>query len=804
MNKTDFYKRLGEQVMVVDGAMGTLLQSHMPEEVCPELANLEKPELVRDAHIRYIEAGADIINTNTFGGTRLKLDSFGLGNRVRAVNAGAARIAREAAAGRSLVAGNIGPTGRLVEPMGDLAFDEAYQVFREQAEALLEGGVDLFNLETFADLKEIKIAILAIRDCSDLPVMAAMTFEDTFQTFTGTSPEAAAVVLTGMDVDVVGVNCSTGPEPMLEVAGRLLMSTDKPVFAEPNAGIPRLDRHGTTFLISPEAMAEAGSRFVDIGVTIVGSCCGSTPEYTGKLKNAVRNRKPLSRTPENMLRLSSRTHVVSIGQDLPFAVIGERINPTNREDLQSGLAGGRISVFQDEARKQTGEGAHLLDVNIGMPSIDETAMMARIIRGIENVVRAPLVIDSTHAGAMEAALKETPGKPLLNSVHGSRESMESVLPLAKKYGAGLLCLAVGEKGIPKTAEERLEVLRTIIREAEAMGISRRHLICDCLTLTVSAEQKRAETTLRAVRMVREELGLPAVLGVSNISFGLPERSLINAAFLSMAMASGLDAAIINPGDTRMMETVRAASVLTVRDRDSRQFVADHRKKKGGSKDLSAGPAPDSPAKRISEAVMSGNRDEIADLVQTALNRGHAPLEINNDMLIPAIQEVGRLYDRKELYLPQMILAAETMQRGFAVLEPLFAGHDNRHAGTVVLCTVKGDVHDIGKNIVGLFLKNYGFRVVDLGKDVPADVIVRSVLEEKADIVGLSALMTTTMVEMPRIIDTLKEAGSPAKTIVGGAVVTKAYAREIGADGYADDGISAVELVTGLLAVKETV
>ena len=800
MKKSELKERLAHEILILDGAMGTLLQPHLAAGACPDSACLDKPELVRDSHKAYVDAGADILNTNTFGATRIKLAEFGLSGQTREINRRAAMLAKEAAGDRALVAGNIAPTGRLVEPMGDLTWDEAYDVFREQALALAEGGVDLINLETFSDLKEVRIAVMAVRENTDLPVMAAMTFEESFLTFTGTDPETAANVLTSLGVDVLGVNCSTGPEPMLEVVGRYVTATDLPIFVEPNAGIPRLDRQGATYRISPEIIASFAEKFVQIGANIVGSCCGSTPEYTALIRKAVKDKKPLHRTLSPVLKLSSRVETLSVGPGLPFAVIGERINPTNREDLAEAIRNGRIGLLQKEAQEQTAQGAHLLDVNIGVPGVDEAALMGRVVRGIENVTGRPLVIDSTNPGAVEAALREAPGKPLINSVHGSAKSLESILPLAARHGAGLLCLAVGEKGIPATAEARLDVLRTLIEEAGKLGIPRDHLICDCLTLTVSAEQKRAEQTLRAIRMVKEELGLPTVLGVSNISFGLPDRSLINATFLAMAMASGLDAAIINPADARMMETVRAASVLTVRDRDSRLFVAAHVKKKKKSSTAEAA-VPGTAGLPVYDAVIAGNRDEIPKLVEEALAAGKSALEINEKMLIPAIREVGGRYDRKEVFLPQMILAAETMQRAFSVLEPHFGSGEVRSEGTVVMCTVKGDVHDIGKNIVCLFLKNQGFRVIDLGKDVSAETIVRAAEEYRADVVGLSALMTTTMTGMPEVISAIRDSGSGAKVMVGGAVVTAGYAREIGADAYAKDAVSAVERVREL-AVKK--
>ena len=802
MDKKTFRQRIEQEILILDGVFGTMLQPQLPPGACVDMTNLDKPDLVSRILSAYVDAGTDLLSTNTFGATRIKLREFGFEDKTREINVRAAQLAREAAGDRVWVTGIIGPTGKLVEPMGALTFDETYEAFREQAVALADGGADLFLLETFSDLKEIKIAVLAIKESTGLPIIASMTYGDDYICFTGTDPVTAATVLESMGVDAIGVNCSTGPEPMLEVVGRYAQTTNLPIVVEPNAGIPRLGAKGNTLLYetSSAEMADYGEKFVQIGANVVGSCCGSTPAYTSELVKRLKGKKPVSRHVDPVLRFSSRVHTVSIGPDLPFCIIGERINPTNREELAAEIQVGKIGLIQEEAQDQAAGGAHLLDVNIGVPSIDEAGMMGTVVRGIENVVQTPLSIDSVNPQAVEAALRESVGKVLINSVNGEEKSLEGMLPLAARYGAGVLCLAVDHKGIPKSAEERLAILKKIIDRAEKQGIPRQDLICDCLTLTISAQQKRAQTTLEAIRMVKGELGLPTVLGVSNISYGLPERSLVNATFLSMAMASGLDAAIMNPGDQRMMETVRAASVLTVRDRDSQEFVKSHiKKKKTKGKEAAEPERPRSEIERkIMDAVIAGNRGDIGALVEEAMTGGKSAQDINVGMLIPAIQEVGKKYDKKEIYLPQMIMAAETMQQALAVLGPHFGKEEVEFEGRVVLCTVKGDVHDIGKNIIGLFLKNHGFDVVDLGKDVSRETIIRTARDKKADVVGLSALMTTTMVEMPEIIRALKESGSAVKVIVGGAVVTQKYAREIGADGFARDGVEAVDVVKALV------
>lgn len=794
MNKNWFINKLKSQIFVLDGVMGTMLLPQLPPESCVDMANIEHSKLVASIYKKYVNAGADILSTNTFGANRMKLSEFGLGDSLVEINIKAAEMAVKAAADNVLVAGILGPTGKLIKPLGDFSFDYALNIYKEQAESLIKGGVDLFFLETFSDIKEIKAAIIALKETSDIPIMASMTYGEDFKTFTGTDPSTAANILSSLGADVLGVNCSTGPESMLEVVGRYAQSTDIPILVEPNAGMPRIENGKTVFQVSAAQMADYAEKFVQIGANIIGSCCGSTPEFTVELKKRLKNVKPVERHPSSSLKLSSRMKTIEIGKGFPFCIIGERINPTNRDDITESILSNEIGMIQKEAAAQEKEGAHILDLNIGVPDINEAEYIKTAVRGIENVVQIPLSIDNINFEAIEAALKECAGKPLINSVHGSEKSMETIIPLAAKYGAGLLCLAVGEKGIPKTVDQRLEILKRIISRAEKEGINRNNLICDCLTLTVSAQQKGVETTLKALQIVSEELNLPTVLGVSNISFGLPERSLINSTFLSMAMAYGLDAAIINPGDKRLMDTVRAASVLTIRDKNSQKFITSFKKKKKRKKESSLKDDEVSTRNDVYQAVISGNKTDIENLVKRIIDEGVRPLDINNDLLIPAINEVGRLYDNKEVYLPQMILAAETMQKAFSVIEPYFKKDEVESTKKVMLCTVKGDVHDIGKNIVALFLKNHGFKVIDLGKDIATDYIVKKTEELKPDVLGLSALMTTTMIEMPKVIQALKDKDICIKIVVGGAVVTKKYAKGIQADGYAKDGMEAVKII----------
>ncbi len=784
--------------MVIDGAMGTLLHPHLPRGGCADHANITAPDIVANIHCRYAAAGADIILTNTFGANRPRLTGFGLQNKVKQINQAGARLARKAADKRAWVAGSMGPGGKLVEPLGKLSFAETYEAYKEQALILAEAGVDLFILETFADLKEAKIALMAVRRHTDLPIMIAMTFREDFLTFTGTDPGTACNVLSGLGADAVGVNCSTGPEPMIEIIGRMALVTEKPIFVKPNAVIYDRAGDGVVTEVSAQQMARFAESFVEIGANIMGTCCGSNPSHTEQLKAQLKGKKPVSRSIPPLLRLSSRYRTVEIGTGLPFCIIGERINPTNRQNLSTEIQASKINLIRQEARSQETQGAHVLDVNIGVPGIDEPALMEKVVRGIETAVRLPLSIDSTDPKAVEAALCETAGKPLINSVTGESKSLQDILPLAARYGTGLICLAVDDEGIPRQAANCLKVLKKIVSKAEKAGIARQNLILDCAALTVSVQQKRAQETLRAIDMVKQELGLPTVLGIANISFGLPDRALINSSFLGMAMAVGLDAAIMNPGERRMLETVKAASVLTLRDKDSSVYVKAQVKKKKQKGDDRPTILINDRGKIIYQSILSGSRQEIGPLIEKAIASGFTAPELNDQILIPAIERVGQKYERKEIYLAQMILSAETFQAGFKVLEPYFNTAGINSKGPILMCTVKGDVHDIGKNIVVLFLKNHGFNVIDLGKNVAAGEILKRALEYKADIVGLSALMTTSMIEMPGVVELFNKEGVPTKIIIGGAAVTRKFAEDIGAHAYAPDGVSAVEQVKQLM------
>ena len=799
MTHTELQGFLDGRVVIFEGGMGTMLQEAVPGSHALELLNIERADEVLGIHRAYVPL-VDVICTNTFGGTSIKLGAVGLSERVKELNAAGVRLARQAARDGVLVAGDMGPTGKLVEPLGDLSFWDAYDSFHAQAEVLAAGGVDFILIETMTDLREAKAALLAAREATGLPVMITMTFDETFVTPTGTDPATAANVLASMGAFAVGANCSTGPERMVEVVGRMAQVTGAPILAQPNAGMPELVDGRTVFRLGPDEFVDHAEKLVTVGAGLVGGCCGTRPSHIELLRERLRGVRPVSRDVPAALRLSSRMRTVEIGKNLPFAVVGERINPTNREDLTQEVLEGRTEIIVNDARAQYVAGAHVLDVNIGVPGVDEAAMMTRAAVALENSIAAPLSIDSMNTAAFEGALVALAGKPLLNSVTGAPDKLDEVLPLAARFGAGVVCLAMDESGIKASAEDRVSVLRRIVDAADRHGVPREHLIADCLTLAVSAEQERVPETLRAVELARTELGLPTILGVSNVSHGLPARGVLNASFLAMAMERGLDAAIMNPLDESMMSTLRASSVLTLRDRDSAGYIREHLKRRKKRRKGEPEPRPqDGIEIRIERAVIDGNVDGIEAMVDEALAQGLDARAVNDGVLIPALEEIGRRFEKRDCFLPQMMLAAETVETAFAKLKPLFPKGEGASArATVVVATVEGDVHDIGKKILASMLENHGYRVVDLGKNVPAERIVEAARDEGAGVVALSALMTTTVGQMPVVIGKLREAGLKCLVMVGGAVVTKRFAASIGADGYAKDAAGAVDVLKALL------
>lgn len=804
MMKTDFLKAVNERVLVLDGAMGTMLQERgLKAGQSPEELNLTMPEVVAAVHREYVAAGADIIVTNTFGGSREKLSHYGLDGRLKEINAAAVAIAREVAGDSVYVAASIGPTGRFVEPVGDLAFDEMAAIFREQAESLVEAGADLITLETFLDIKEIRAAIIAIREVSaTIPVIAMLTFDNNGRSVLGTSPEAAAITLEAVGADIVGSNCGLGVDGIYDILAAMRKVTRLPLISQANAGLPQLINGKTVFPGTPAEMVAYHERMLALGVRVIGGCCGTTPAHIAAMQQGLMGlQRPFIRADDSkgVTFLSSRCGFVALGDGCKTAIIGERINPTGKKGFAAELREGKIAYIRREAVEQVEAGATLLDVNVGTPGIDEAAAMERAVFCVSGAVQVPLVLDSSSPEALERGLKSADGKVLVNSVSGEDKSLARILPLVKKYGAAVIGLALDETGIPPTAEERLKVAEKIKAATVAAGIAPDNLLIDSLSLTVSAEQKRAMESLKAIRLVKEQLGLNTVLGVSNISFGLPARPLVSSTFFTMAIAAGLDAAIINPKEEPMMAAFRSSMVLLGLDANAEAYIEAYRGVAGGVAPVESAAASDDIRGRLAAAVIAGDAEGVTALVEAALVEGLTPMLVSNEGLLPGLEEVGRRFEKNQVFLPQVMRSAETMQRAFARLKEELKGAEIESAGRIMMATVEGDIHDIGKNIVCTLLENHGFEVIDLGKNVSAATIVREAQRQDVDAVGLSALMTTTMSEMENVLSRLKEAGIKSFTMVGGAVVTQEYADSIGADLYAKDAMEAVAKIKKLLA-----
>ncbi len=796
------------EFILLDGGMGTQLQAAgLPMGAMPELWNLTEAEKVTAVHRRYVEAGSRVLYTNTFGVNRLK--AARCGRTVRELVEGGVRCARAAAQGEAVrVALDIGPLGQMLEPLGTLKFEEAYDLFREIVIAGRDAGADLIVIETMADLYEMKAAVLAAKENSTLPVWATMTFEAGGRSYVGTTVPAMGLTLTGLGVDALGFNCSLGPKELLPLIRELRRWTDRPLILKPNAGLP--DPATGAYGIGPEEFAASILPALREGVSIIGGCCGTTPDFIRALRAALEAEAgdPVQTEPAAVSGhpkpsgVCSPSRVADFG---PVRVIGERINPTGKKRFQQALRDGDIDYIVERGLEQQDAGADILDVNVGLPGIDEPRMMERVVRALQAVVDLPLQIDSSNPAAIEAGLRAVNGKAIVNSVNGRPEVLEAILPICKKYGAAVVGLCLDEKGIPQTARERIAIAERILDAALKTGIPREDVLIDCLTLTVSAQQEQAAETLKAVAHVRKTLGLHTVLGVSNISFGLPARENITVSFLTQALHAGLDLPIINPNQGAVMDAVASFRVISGEDRDSEAYIRRFAGGETGSGGPSASPAAGVPGQKpagemsLAEAILKGLKAETAARTRQALE-GREELEVVNELLIPALDQVGDLYEKQIIFLPQLIKAANAASAGFEVIRARLAkaGGQSASKGKIILATVFGDIHDIGKNIVKVVLENYGYTVIDLGRDVPAEDVVEAVVRENARLVGLSALMTTTVGSMADTIAAIRRSGHDCKIMVGGAVLTPEYAQSIGADYYAKDAKQSADIARAVL------
>ena len=794
--------------ILLDGGMGTMLQAAgMKLGTRPEDLNIENPELIRSIHAKYAAAGSRVVNANTFGASPHKLaDSKYTLEEV--ITAGIANCKQAVAPYGALVTLDVGPLGELLEPSGTLAFEDAVAEYGRIVRAGVAAGADILYFETFTDLYEMKAALLAAKENSTLPIMASMSFEANGRTFTGCTVESFAATARGLGANAVGINCSLGPKEIFPMAKRLAEAVpgDFPVFVKPNAGLPRAD--GSGYDITPQLYAMQMKPYRELHLFAAGGCCGTTPEFIQMLNGVFADCKP--GRPEHPMLSIICSPVDCVNVD-GITVVGERINPTGKKRFQQALRDGDMNYILEQAVSQAEAGAQILDVNVGAPGVDEPALMEQVVKALQSVVSLPLQLDSSHAEALERGLRVYNGKPIVNSVNGEPEVLEKVLPLCKKYGAAVVGLAIDERGIQPKAEDRVAIARRIKKAALEAGIPQEDIYIDCLTLTASAQQEDVLATVQALHTCKTELGVRTILGVSNISFGLPCRPYLNTTFLTMAMYAGLDLAIMNPSSEEMMAAVYAYNVLTNRDKQSGRYIARYADQVPASAALAkamqdkaasgvpaaaeaAGPAVSGPYAPLMKAVEQGLKGEAAACTK-ALLAEKEPLELVDEALIPALDIVGVKYEKGKLFLPQLLQAASAAQSAFDEIKTAIAqrGGAGASKGRIVLATVKGDVHDIGKNIVKVILENYGFEVIDLGRDVPVETVVETVREKDVHLVGLSALMTTTLKSMEETIAALHAAKLDCKVMVGGAVLTPEYAEKIGADWYAKDAKQSADI-----------
>jgi 5-methyltetrahydrofolate--homocysteine methyltransferase len=786
-----------KEILILDGATGTELQKKgLPAGVCPELWCLENPRIIQDIHASYQLASAQIVYACTFGANRFKLEQYGNKGNAYSVNRDLVRLAKQAVGKKTLVAGDMGPTGLFVEPFGALTFDEAVDAFKEQARGLIEGGCDLIVIETMIDIQETRAALLAVKEIKDIFTIVCMTYEKDGRTLNGTDPISALITLQSLGADAVGCNCSTGPEKMMEFIALMKPYATVPLIAKPNAGVPRLENGNTVFDMDAPVFGSWAKRLAEAGANMIGGCCGTTPLHIQELAQALAGSRPQLPVRKSIGAVSSSRGYLIFEGNNPLFIAGERINPTGKKALQQELLEGKTSIVRQMAVEQEKQGAHLLDVNVGQPGIDEVATIKSIIGLLTTATRLPLIVDSSNVQTIEAALRLYPGRMLINSISGEKEKMARLLPLAAKYGAMFILLPLTDGEIPHTAEKRQAVIKNIYNSARKFGFTKDDFVVDCLVMAVAADPGAAQETLKTLRWCTENFHSKTVFGLSNVSFGMPGRTWLNAAFLAMAQFNGLTLAIANPATIEFMNIKKAGDVLTAKEKGAQRYI-EHFSENQNVLSGTAAIEILSPQEKVSAAIMDGNREDIASLVESLLAAGINASAVVDDVMIPAIVRVGDLYEKKIYFLPQLMASAETMKKALQYLEPHLKQSAAVIKGKVLIATVKGDIHDIGKNIVALLLRNSGYDVIDLGKDISTREIIAAAKKENPDVIGLSALMTTTMVNMKEVIETAGQEGLKANFLLGGAVVTEAYANSLGA-AFAKDGVDAVRVVQRLI------
>src|SRR6056297_2191397 len=785
---------LKKDFLIFDGAMGTMLQeAGMKAGEIPELYNIKNPDIIYKIHKKYFEAGADVATTNTFGANRLKLEDKGYS--LEKIIASAVKNAVKAAEEfkeKKYVALDIGPIGTLLAPLGTLKFEDAYEIFKEQVVAGTKAGADLILIETMSDLYEAKAAVLAAKENSSLPVFCTMTFHDKNRTFSGTDALTMVSVLEGLGVDALGVNCSKGPNELQGIVEEVLKYSHLPVIVQANAGNPKVRDNKVYYDFDEDLYSEEILKMAQNGVLIIGGCCGTTPEYINSIVEKLKNIKPIKLNQKKITCTASSSQTVKIGEEVK--IIGERINPTGKKRLKEALRNGEIDYLIKEAINQMETGSDILDVNVGLPDINEKTMMKKVVEELQSLISLPLQIDSANEEVIEEALRIYNGKAIINSVNGKKSSMDKILPIVKKYGALVIALTLDEEGIPKTSQKRFEIAKKIIEEAKSYGICEEDILVDPLVLTASAEQSAVLETLKAIPMIKSKYNVKIVLGTSNVSFGLPNREILNTTYLAMALSYGLDAPITDSTKDNIMDVLRAFKVLSNQDKDSKEYIKEYSSRKGIKL------VKESPTMELKDVILKGLKDDAGKVTEELLKE-KTSLEIVNEYMIPALDIVGDRYEKHELFLPQLIRSAETSKIVFEVIKSKMIddGRENISKGKILLATVEGDIHDIGKNIVKLILENYGYQIIDLGKDVSKDKIIETVKKEKIKLVGLSALMTTTVRNMELVIKELKSLDSNIRIMVGGAVMSPKYSKDIGADFYGKDARKAVDIAKNIFS-----